>query len=193
MKVNRLAWATLYFENGETVSIKTEAINFMDFSPLENHIQILNNYLINRNVSKFIVIEFNKNFVNKEYLFLEGMFGGMDNMLDEAIEQTFEHLRLHRDLTSIELLTENKEVIKINTPWGNGDTMRNPHMNFIEGKDTYTITFDATKKEELPPYPRSDDTKRDVVGIIHTEEQLDDIGMQVLESFIREEPDLEWD
>lgn len=152
MKIKKLGKIRIIFENVEVVDIKPEAINSISLSPLQKHIFVSNGYIVNRNESENIALEFNEKLLDENYLILDSMFSNTDGTPEGAINQMFEHLYRHRDIVSIKIYPEEGDVIVVDVPWDENESMRNPHMNYEKKDGLHFVTFDSSVKYDLPPW-----------------------------------------
>lgn len=146
MKFSELKSIDILFENAESLNVDKKAINNIDMSEVVRDIQVMNGYIIEQITAKYILIEFNKNLFNTNYLNDEFMFASKKNGLVTLSESLDVHFNKAKDVVSFTINSIDGEVIKLNVPWSQKDYNRNLYMEFIEGYDTFTLLFDSSKK-----------------------------------------------
>lgn len=145
MELKKLKSIELLFENGEALIIDGKAINSIDMSELIRDVQVVNGYIMEQITSKYILIEFNKNIENFNYLNDKHMFGITNNGLLTLEESLNVHFNKSKDIVSFKIQPVEGKDIKINVPWCKSNYMKNNYMEFIETKNAYVLLFDSSK------------------------------------------------
>lgn len=145
MELSKLKNIDILFENGEALKIDGKAINNIDMSELIRDVQVIGGYITEQTTAKYILIEFNKNMGNTNYLDDEHMFSSTNNGLLTLEEALDVHLNKARDVVSFTINSIDAKDIKVNVPWSDGDYNSNKYMEFIKGYETYTLLFDSSK------------------------------------------------